>query len=635
MKDIDVKKRKMPKLVYYLLLSVIALVIITDVGISKVFAKEKSVNVIGDYYEFDEKSQYEYSSTDSKSKTIAELNTIGSLSVIGNFQEGKGDNNLLMYTIKEGNMRIKYSFDPSILETEETEWHLVADKSKKIDNLSLDYKIMLGALIVQSSLDGETWSEDVIVTDIFSEKTNFEDIEYVTKDIQQQNGCYYRIIIVYSLERKVGKKNIAFIKVDDIEKKKVTEVYEFYVIDKEVDETTSSSDLPKKVLGEKVNAGKDTGYFESNLVKLDDPHYGWDIGTFFVNGYTREVSDDNGTPIFLKNVGDKVTLWFRLEQDLQALDGDNRLIIAEDTNGYDKKFEVKKTNFGLGALIIGYTDHQGITYDPVIYTNYLAANTRTGADTRVRLFEEGDYEVTLNYEIKNSPQKWGPISVLPSYSNYKIRFSFSIRNGNCMIYPFDSITGVELSERAITENGFKLDMAKSRYLTIDVIKSVLKEAGDGTIFEDIRFNRPAKDGETYTDEGIYSFTVKNLYTGGEPITKTIFVGNNKYYKAIASSGFTPVELNEKILKGMTVAENGSIIESVEEMTLSIKEKVVTESEVEKQEGNTNTEEHTNESEGLEAEKDKWNIPSVSFISIGISVVALIIIVTVLIKKKSV
>ena len=59
-----------------------------------------------------------------------------------------------------------------------------------------------------------------------------------------------------------------------------------------------------------------------------------------------------------------------------------------------------KTNFKHGTLIIRFTDFQGNKSDPIIYTDFLAANARTGADTRVQFFEEGDYEVALDYEIK-------------------------------------------------------------------------------------------------------------------------------------------------------------------------------------------------------------------------------------------
>lgn len=151
----------------------------------------------------------------------------------------------------------------------------------------------------------------------------------------------------------------------------------------------------------------------------------------------------------------------------------------------------------------------------------------------------------------------GPVSVVPTYTNYKIFFNFSIRNGNCMVYPFDTGTGAELSDRAITANGFKLDMAKSRYLTIDVKRTVLNVGSDGQLTEDVRFNRPAKENDAYTDEGIYTFTVKNLYTG-ETTAKTIYVGTGKYLLALSKNLLTVDALNEKIGQGAEISDDGIV-----------------------------------------------------------------------------
>ena len=105
---------------------------------------------------------------------------------------------------------------------------------------------------------------------------------------------------------------------------------------------------------------------------------------------------------------------------------------------------------GRGTLIIRYTDHQGIAHEPEIYTNYLEANATTSADTIVKFFEEGDYEVALDYEIKNTPRQVVGVEIVPEYTNYRIYFRFSIRNGNCMVYPFDVSTGTELTDEEIT-----------------------------------------------------------------------------------------------------------------------------------------------------------------------------------------
>lgn len=310
-------------------------------------------------------------------------------------------------------------------------------------------------------------------------------------------------------------------------------------------------------LGKTVNAGKDTGYAESNHIGEDDPHFGWDLGSFYVSGYTRVTATDSESPVFLKNVGDRVTLWFSMEQDIDNLNGTEKYYISEDTNGHDDYFGVEKTNFGRGTLIIRHTDYQNKAGKPTIYTDYLAANLSTDADVQVELFEEGDYEVALNYEVKQVNLDlfgWQP---LPTYYNYRIFFRFSVRNGNCMVFPFDVTTGEELTNTAITENGFYLNLAKSRYLDIDIKKEVLREGANG-LTEDTRFNRPAKDGEAYTDEGIYTITVTNNYTH-QTTTKVIYVGTNNVLKAYVTTGLTIPEIEAQLLAGATIADDGTII----------------------------------------------------------------------------
>ena len=317
-----------------------------------------------------------------------------------------------------------------------------------------------------------------------------------------------------------------------------------------------------------VNTGTGNGYSGSNPLTERDPHYGWILGSFFVTGHTRTVSDENGNPIFLKTLGDTVTLWFHLEQDINALDGDETLTIAADNDGYDQYFKTEKTDFGRGTLIIRHKDYQNKWSEPVLYTDYLAAHA-AGADTQVALFEEGDYEVALDYEIKDSPVDILGVSILPFYHDYRIFFRFSVRNGNCMVYPFDVVTGSELTDTSITENGFYLDLAKSRYLDIDIKKEVLTEGADGLV-EDVRFNRPAKDGDQYTEEGIYTITVSNRYTGQET-TKVIYVGTNNVLKAHVTTGLPISEINAQLASGAEVAEDGTIIPPPEESELSAPE----------------------------------------------------------------
>ena len=113
-----------------------------------------------------------------------------------------------------------------------------------------------------------------------------------------------------------------------------------------------------------VNAGKDKGYSEKNKIKKGDPHYGWKLGKFAISGFSRKSKDDKGNWVLLKNVGDNVTLYFNLLQNIDKLDGNNKLKIIDDKNGYDNEFNIRQTNFKKGALIIRKIDASGNKNEP-------------------------------------------------------------------------------------------------------------------------------------------------------------------------------------------------------------------------------------------------------------------------------
>lgn len=308
-------------------------------------------------------------------------------------------------------------------------------------------------------------------------------------------------------------------------------------------------------IGEAVNTGKDNGYSGNNEIKRDDPHFGWSIGEFYIDGFTRVMNENTENPIFLKNVGDNVTLWFVLEQDITCLNGNKNLVINADENGYEEVYNIPKSDLGRGTLIVRHTDYTNKPGNPLIYRDYLAANVSLDADTTVRFCEEGDYEVSLLYEVKDNG-----FAFFDSYNNYRISFKFSVRNGNAMVFPFDTVTFQELSNSAFTENGFYLDLAKSRYLDVNIKKEVLQSGADGLV-EDVRFNRPAKDGDRYTEEGIYTITVTNRYTN-QTTEKKIYVGTNSILKAHVVTGLSISEIEGRIANGATVAQDGTIVAPV-------------------------------------------------------------------------
>lgn len=384
-------------------------------------------------------------------------------------------------------------------------------------------------------------------------------------------------------------------------------------------------------LGEAVNAGKDTGFSENNEITKKDPHYNWTLGSFSVNGYTRVITDDEN-PIFLKTVGDEIVLDFQLEQDIDALNNDKSLMIANDKKAYDNLLYKDETAFGRGALIIRKTDaYQNKKGISQLYTDYLSG-VKVGANTQVEICEEGDYEVALDYSVRDKKITVPFIdkTIRSTYNDYKIYFTFSVRNGNCMVFPFDVATGEELTNKAITENGFYLDLAKSRYLEINVKKEVLHEGATG-LTEDVRFNKPASDGEKYTDEGIYTITVSNPYTEEETVKK-IYVGTNSVLKAYMTTGYAISDIQSLLKNGAIIDDDGNITipEKVE------KPKVVenvSESAIVLNEANDDAGEEKSVSAEKDNKDDEAQFATSSIVGGSIGIVLALFIVYLFIKKK--
>lgn len=315
-------------------------------------------------------------------------------------------------------------------------------------------------------------------------------------------------------------------------------------------------------LGSTVNAGTDDGYSKDGALTEKDPHYGWSLGRFYVTGFTN-IQRESNKVTFLKTAGDDIKLKFRLDQEIDRLNGNEALTINDDSNGYDQRFGITKsdTGFGRGTLIIRQTDYQNNESAPQVFVNYLDG-VQKDAETDVSSFAEGDYEVVLDYEIKKDARKTpdiGPIpsiSILPEYGNYTIRFSFSVRNGNTMVFLLDSETGSELTNSSVTENGFTVDFAKSRYLDIFVKRSVLSDSGQELV--DIRSNEPASDGKSYTDPGIYTITAVNPSTS-QTTKKVIYVGNDPLLKCYTITGYSLEQIQDMLDQGATISDDGSIV----------------------------------------------------------------------------
>ena len=145
-----------------------------------------------------------------------------------------------------------------------------------------------------------------------------------------------------------------------------------------------------------------------------------------------------------------------------------------------------------------------------------------------------------------------------SWFAYRMESYFSVRNGNSMVYLFDSSKKSELTNRSYTETGFIVDLAKSRYLQLSVKKENLNKAGTD-IVEDVRFNKVIADGTEFTSEGKYTITVKNVYTN-LVTEKIIYVGTNDVMRCNTVTGLSISEINEKLISGYTINSDGTLRE---------------------------------------------------------------------------
>lgn len=518
-----------------------------------IFAVDDKTEVIGQIYEFDKDSHYDFQA-DGKSQKTHSGNTYGTFCISGSIAAINEKDGIPSYEVANGNLNLYYNYGDSMLNSDEDTWHLVNDKSKKVADMKLDSDIMKGAIILQTSKDRKNWISENVICNTFSDTPIQTNPIYSTPDVQLINGCYYRVIVVYKLAVRTENSNFLFINTGKYNYKKCAEVYEFYAY---TDSGEDNVDDPTQTyrLGTKVKVKDFAGYFGEDELSEKDVHYGWELGNFFVSGFTDKAVDSAGNMVFLKNLGDTPILWFNLEQNINQLNKNGDLSITADTDGCDKNFEIGKQDFGRGALIIRKTDPNNVKSDPIIYTNYLEANAVVGADTKVQLLEEGDYEVALDYEITND-------KLIDKVSHYRIAFNFSIRNGNCMFYLFDLATGSELSNSDLTENGFRINLANSKYLKINVKKEIMNNSADGLV-EDMRVNAVAKDGAEYTDEGIYTITVKSEYT--EPTTKKIYVGTNNVLRAYMKTGLSISEINSLVANGATISDDGTLQPATEEI----------------------------------------------------------------------
>lgn len=273
-------------------------VFILSTFIQESFAKEAKNEVSGRIYNFGKDSHYEFSETKDFSPTD-KTNTYGSFFLSGKIADVTTKDGIPAYEVNDGNLEFFYNYGDELLNAEEDSWHLTNDKGKKIDDLKLDEKILKGAIILQTSTDGLNWVNVASMTDAFNKTPIRTKPIYESKDVELINGCYYRLIVAYELRIKTEDRKVLFINRDKYDYKKCAEIYEFYAYTN--DDSKNSADSKENYkLGSKVRVVDFDTYSGEKAIGKSDPHYGWDLGSFFVSGYTDKIKKPDGNMVFLK-----------------------------------------------------------------------------------------------------------------------------------------------------------------------------------------------------------------------------------------------------------------------------------------------------------------------------------------------
>lgn len=271
-----------------LILAIVMLVCLFPVTAS---ASDEKTQVTGQVYEFEKDSHYEFQK-DSTSQKSDGANTYGIFSISGNIISVGEKSGVPSYEVFDGNLSFFYNYADTLLNADVDSWHLVDDKSKEVADISLESNIMKGAIILQTSKDQNNWIDVETIYNAFGDTPIRTNSIYSTTDVQLINGCFYRIIVVYKMSIRTKEGKFLFINTDKYDYKKCAEVYEFYAYTNSGEGNIDPNQTYS--LGSRVRVKNFDGYFGEEIIDKDDPHYGWNLGNFFVSGYTDEISMTNG-----------------------------------------------------------------------------------------------------------------------------------------------------------------------------------------------------------------------------------------------------------------------------------------------------------------------------------------------------
>lgn len=118
-------------------------------------------------------------------------------------------NGFSSYEVSSGLVTFSYFPNGTVIGASDTDWHLIEDSASEVNGEKIDQKIRNGVVILQTSIDGTNWITELVKGNIAGSETDYSENFYETAEIQLVNGCYYRVIVAYEVERNSMISNVS------------------------------------------------------------------------------------------------------------------------------------------------------------------------------------------------------------------------------------------------------------------------------------------------------------------------------------------------------------------------------------------------------------------------------------------
>ena len=277
-------------------------------------AAADTVPITGQCYMFSGNGKYNYTDSESigDTKTVDKL---GKLELKADVQRSYVDEmDITVFEIADDTkLELTFTYDNTLRDADEDLWHICSDDSKTINGVDIGAEIKKGAVILQTSYDAEHWgtAQDHVKTNILGsgdETTHTIVFESDSYNNQLMNGCYYRLIVAYRLEKKTPSWPR-----DDTEHKKRAQVYTFYAGYKDARKEPDPN-LKKYSYSDFMKTDLDKGYVNEQMIDGNDPHNGWKLGHFVISGFTQRNEDEEHSEQNVRCFAlDKKNLWICLD----------------------------------------------------------------------------------------------------------------------------------------------------------------------------------------------------------------------------------------------------------------------------------------------------------------------------------